>query len=368
MMVSVLNGSLPAGFSTYGSNLGIGGNLAGLFTPIFRTASREYTNRGGIALPFGNCITNSTCVTQFPAPGFDITCTLRSYGYDLAFANEYAPFNTTIYYGSPEGPYADPAAYRTINTTVVYKTDTECKGNLELRKCMLRLATVNYPVIITDGVATLDGWQLGHNETVEVTPDPHTLETDKAIWRKSMIGGVAAVVHDLYTSQVVTHTPNSFNSSGQNNVADGLYSQGGRFVVNARGQGARNYLTSDLSTHGWCNQTWSDPTVDIVNTVRELMLRSAIAYMSSNQSATVPQKLQVRQTKRVTAYESNYKYLGITIGFMVLQALIISYMLYGWHRLGRDVSLDAFEIARALGAPLLRVAAGTAASKEHCRT
>ncbi|KAK7984564.1 hypothetical protein PG989_011966 [Apiospora arundinis] len=219
---------------------------------------------------------------------------------------------------------------------------------------MLRLATVSYPVIITDGVATLDGWQLGHNETVEVTPDPHTLETDNAIWRKSMIGGVAAVVHDLYNSQVVTHTPNSLNSSGQNNVADGLYSQGGRFVVNARGQGARNYLTSDLSTHGWCNQTWSDPTVDIVNTVRELMLRSAIAYMSSNQSATVPQKLQVRQTKRVTAYESNYKYLGITIGFMVLQALIISYMLYGWHRLGRDMSLDAFEIARVMGAPLLQ--------------
>ncbi|KAK8065135.1 hypothetical protein PG997_011882 [Apiospora hydei] len=100
--------------------------------------------------------------------------------------------------------------------------------------------------------------------------------------------------------------------------------------------------------------TWGDPTTDLVNTARELMFRSAIAYSNFNRTAAGVQRIRVSQTRAANAYKSRFDYFGITVGCMVLQALVISYMLFGWHRLGRDVSLDAFEIARAMGAPALQ--------------
>ena len=40
---------------------------------------------------------------------------------------------------------------------------------------------------------------------------------------------------------------------------------------------------------------------------------------------------------------------------MVVQVLIILFLIMGWRHLGREVSLHAFEIARALGAPMLQI-------------
>ncbi|KAK7963585.1 hypothetical protein PG988_010559 [Apiospora saccharicola] len=79
-----------------------------------------------------------------------------------------------------------------------------------------------------------------------------------------------------------------------------------------------------------------------------------VAYSDYNRSAVARRQLRVRQTRSANTYKSHYKYLVITVACMALQALIISYMLYGWHRLGRDVSLDPFEISRAMGAPVLQ--------------
>ena len=53
------------------------------------------------------------------------------------------------------------------------------------------------------------------------------------------------------------------------------------------------------------------------------------------------------------AYESHWAYLGATVGCMLFQAMVIVFLLLGWHRLDHPTSLDPFEIARALDAPLL---------------
>lgn len=39
---------------------------------------------------------------------------------------------------------------------------------------------------------------------------------------------------------------------------------------------------------------------------------------------------------------------------MLLEVFIILFLVFGWQHLGRDVSTDAFEIAKAFGAPLLQ--------------
>jgi hypothetical protein len=100
--------------------------------------------------------------------------------------------------------------------------------------------------------------------------------------------------------------------------------------------------------------TWSDPTSDYINTARELMLRSVITYASENPNKTSMKQMVAQQTTVTATYESAYKFLAAAVASMALEMLLIMFLLYGWHHLGRDVSLDAFEIARALGAPLLQ--------------
>ena len=84
------------------------------------------------------------------------------------------------------------------------------------------------------------------------------------------------------------------------------------------------------------------------------MLRNAIVYSNDNTTATAPQKLKVHRTVSSSTYESHYNYLTDTLACMVLQTLIIASLLSEWRSHGRNMSLDAFEVARALGTLLLQ--------------
>ncbi|KAK7973046.1 hypothetical protein PG988_007180 [Apiospora saccharicola] len=349
--INISSALFPANFSGYAGAF-IGPDL---LTPVFGNVSRAYANRESISLDIDVCRTNTTCVFNLPAPGFDVQCTEEAINYDFRSIGAASPnnnvtvFNTSLYFGGRE-EFED---FSRINITALAKGDPACTGRMMQRNCVLRLATVRYPVTVSDGVATLDAWRMGQNETLDIATDPQAHSHEQlhgygtlyegsvgAGGFQTMLGGIYFVLGALYASTV------SLRVATMTSVP---------FILTATGQSASNYLTSDISTYSNCTMTWDDPTTDIVNTARELMFRSAIAYSDYNRSAVVPQELQVRQTKVAGAYKSNYEYLAITIACMVLQALVIAYMLYGWHRLGRDVSLDPFELARAMGAPLLQV-------------
>ncbi|KAK8113353.1 hypothetical protein PG984_013879 [Apiospora sp. TS-2023a] len=336
--VDVTNGLLPANFSSYvGSRGG-----TDLLMPVFRDVSRAYANRDDIRLSLDDCKTNTTCTFRLPAAGFDFGCTEQRLGYDfdrifdVGSNREMTVFNTTLKFGG---------SYGNITITSLLKPDAECAGQFVKRTCDFRLATVEYPVTITDGVATLENWHLGQNETLETTTWQNggydTLWTGSmgSGGGQTMLGGVFDTLESLYSSSVLLYT------SVMTSVP---------YLLVIKGQSASNYLTSDFSTYSNCTMTWDDPTTDLINTARELMFRSAIAYSDYNRSAVVPQELKIRQTKVGSAYHSHYNFFGITIACMALQGLLVSYMLCGWHRLGREVSLDAFEIARAMRAPLLQ--------------
>ncbi|KAH6896742.1 hypothetical protein B0T10DRAFT_544170 [Thelonectria olida] len=352
--VRVSNEPLPADFSAYG----VGPEL---LTPLFGNVSRAYSNREDIELLIDGCNENVTCALTLPAPGFDVSCTETHVAYNFsqlaagARKNNYTTFQVGIDFGASQ-TFED---FSTINVTSLYKPNAACIGDMVRRKCSLRLATVRYPIAVSNGTATLKNWQLGQNDTIELTSFPKKYAnygydyiytgSYAAGGFMSMLGGIAYVVDDLYASSVnlrlatMTFTP---------------------YTLTATGQAASNYITSDISTYGNCSMTWEDPTTDFVNTVRELMLRSAIAYSAYNSSAVEPQQLSVQQTKVAAAYQSHYKWLGITIACMVVQVLVIFFLLLGWHHLGRDVSLDAFDIARALGAPTLQVGSSNSGISE----
>ncbi|KAK7967956.1 uncharacterized protein PG986_002233 [Apiospora aurea] len=347
--INVLDGSfpdhaLPANFSGWQDQF----YKRYLFTPLFRDVSRGYANCENITLSIDACTTNTTCAFKLPAPGFDVDCAERLIPYNfnnlaaVSLNNNITVFNTSLYFGAR----TDFENYTTIRTTALFKSDPTCDGQMLQRECTLRLATVRYPVTVSDGIVILEKWRGESNETLKITQGESktnsgydTVYTGTTIdGYQSMLGGVYAVLDSLYTSSVNIR----LNSKS--------------YSYNVTGQSANNYLTSGTPTSPrmGCKMTWGDPTTDLVNTARELMFRSAIAYSNFNRTAAGVQRIRASQTRAASAYKSHFDYFGITVACMVLQALVISYMPFGWHRLGRDVSLDAFEIARAMGAPALQ--------------
>ena len=338
--VKVLNTSLPANFSSFGIP-------PDFFTPLFSNISLAYSNRESIQLPVDGCNENVTCFFNLPAPGLDVSCTQMNLSYDflqLGSAsltnNNYTTFNVSLVFADGRLDLD----YSTINISALYKPDAACSGNFIQRNCTLRLATVRYPVTVSNGTATIEKWRLGQNDTLKISTFPigRDITWTGSVGAASlltMLGGVAFLLGELYTGfanlrlKIQTATP---------------------YILTNSGQSSSNYLASDISTYGNCTMVWEDPTTDIVNTARELMFRSGIAYANTNASAVALQELQVQKIKTAAAYYSHYEYLGITIGCMVLEVLVILFLLWGWNRLGRHVSLDAFEVARALGAPLLQ--------------
>ncbi|KAL7786972.1 hypothetical protein V8C37DRAFT_419315 [Trichoderma ceciliae] len=324
--VDVSNASLPVDFSGFeeGPTTGL------MLTPLFGNVDRAYSNREAMTMPVDNCSANTTCVFTVSATGFDVNCSESSVAYDMinvphASGATFAAFNVSIAFDTTNG---SSILYDTINVESRYKPYAACIGDFLQRRCVLQLATVQYPV----SNDTVQLTYAGYVELVTGSQDTGGIKT--------MLAGVESILEALYTSYA--------------RLSQVIDDAARDFVIVAFGQSASNYLTSDFSTYGNCNMTWEDPTTDIVNAVRELMFRSAIAYSDSNHSAVDPQQLTASFTKVTSAYKSHYEFLAITIACMALQVLIIFFLLHGWHHLGRHVSLDTFEIARVLGAPMLQ--------------
>ncbi|CAK7220732.1 hypothetical protein SCUCBS95973_004262 [Sporothrix curviconia] len=338
---AVLDGYLPANWSGYGTT-------SDVMTPAFTEVSLAYNNRDPIALSVAGCDTaNTTCSLDFPGLGFDVQCTETTVPYDfdslVAGGNDtLSPFKISMSYGGAQ----EANDFLFIHTQATYKPDAACAGTFSQRSCALRLATVNYPLTLSNGVATMAGWDASRNDTVAwsniTNSDAYGLlytGSFAAGGFQTMLGGVFLAMNSLYSGNAtlslatMTETP---------------------FILYGYGACASNYLTSDLASYGNCSMTWSDPTADYINTARELMLRSVVTYAAQNPDKTKSATLLAQHTTVAATYESAYKYLAAAVASMALEMLVVLVLLHGWRRLGRHVSLDAFEIARALGAPLLQ--------------
>jgi hypothetical protein len=351
--------SLPADFSS--SRVGSGSEI---LTPLFGNVSRAYASRDNVELIVQHCGTNTTCEFTLPAPGLDISCVDGEVPFDFSEMGSAASGDQTYGSAPVDGmlssqitTYAvdisftcrgDFTSCSTINATILRKPDPACSGYVQRKDCVLRLATVEYPITLSNNVATLRSWRPDQNETIQIL---QSLDPD-ANWRNvlftgptagyepsgSMLGGFSSVLKGLYNSRLALR----------------ILAKGSAYAVNGTGQTGNTYVNSDLSTYGFCNMTWGDPFVDIVNTARELMFRSTIAYSKINQTAVMQQQLQIQRTESLVCYKSHYVFLFAALGFMLLQALIVTFLLLRWQILGRELSLDPFEIAWALDAPLLR--------------
>lgn len=140
-----------------------------------------------------------------------------------------------------------------------------CYTFLYKKHCTLRVAKVRYPMTLTNGTLTLPKQILADNQTIEMQyPPPEVTFIGSS--NPSAIGGILQAALDLWTSKADA------------SVTSALYTTG--FVAHAY-----NKKKADLGT---CNSVWQDPTEDIFNGIREMMLRSAISASTSDSNQTAP--------------------------------------------------------------------------------
>ena len=317
---------LPLGFTGISAQNG----RAYVFSPPFLGVVQQYYKNSEIPMSYSGC--NGTCIATLPGAGFDYQCTTTEHPLTVHYNNiSTMMWSNTTYnaaYGSGVLGFATGFPSGSSNTTFESDPDAGyvCKRSQTVVNCTLRYAKVNYPVTLMNGTARLDRFTLGSNETLELYPDFNEfygIENEP-----STMGGMATAAKSLFTSSA-----NYSNPLGT--VVDGML--------------ASLYMTKPNSHEQSCDIEYSDPTPDVLNAVREIMFRTAIAASNSSTVKTVV----AHQKGNRTIYVSDYQWFGGALALMLLNVLVTIPLFVGWWHHGRMVSLSPIEISKAFEAPLL---------------
>jgi hypothetical protein len=106
-----------------------------------------------------------------------------------------------------------------------------------------------------------------------------------------------------------------------------------------------------------CNLTWTDPMHEILEGIRALTFRTAIA---ASNSTTTSQTTTARIQREENRYQSSYAFLILALIMPLSSVAFIAALLVGWRDLGRTVSLSPIETAKAFDAPILAQAGSNA--------
>lgn len=313
----------------------------GLPTLNFSAIVNDYNIRRPITVAGSGCL--GTCAGLLLGAGYSIDCKNSTVPYDIspnptdASFKGAGVFSTNFTYDEYEGGL--------MNFTALWKPQQGCVGSLRQTKCMLKPATIEYPVMMT-------------NDTISLDP-PGSFKTDRVIELRP--------VYPNGAQGPTTH-------GGMYLVLDSMFKSG----TNLRFAGAVGYETtsSGSTTYQYartdaslfdCNQTWADPTFDILSAARELSFRTALvaaaikAPYKDDSPAVRPntfkdpseylQRIQVQQSVRRTVFKSDYRFLAVALVFVLLATFSTVPIFFGWWSLGRNVSLSPIEIGKAFAAP-----------------
>ncbi|KAK7228310.1 hypothetical protein V2G26_000480 [Clonostachys chloroleuca] len=214
-----------------------------------------------------------------------------------------------------------------------YKANSADKGNLISTNCTLHSAQVKYPFSYTNGTIVLESASSSVDETVNRTtklvyPGKEIVGISK---QPSAFGGIAYALGSIYNSQVKVYKSAELAIMGSGLMA---YTY-------------RNFTDDELGSK---SMRWVDPTPAILDAVREVTFRTAIAFSDPPAQQTV----RGSQLRSITKYKINMKFFGGTLAITLFSTLAVVILFHGFWRLGRPVSMSPLEIATAFQAPITK--------------
>ena len=375
-MTGALANALPDGFSGVIAAIGHDSFGTVYFTPSFIEILQNYTSQSPIYLHLEGCgsTSNVSCATTLNGVGFQYNCNasrseLQTPLSDSSNGTVSQPYNAVF--------EVDVGGGRdwSISLDILWQDRKGYDGLVVAnRHCTIVPALVEYPVNVTQRIATLQpptagvNWTAGFEEV-----DPNALRVDKVLKLLSMpeydkdvennafpnpgvhstLGGVSLAFSSLFNSKITV------KSDVTNQGAD----------VSVQGSFAAPYAQFAAGTGNVdkaLNNTYPSPMDALLTNIRDIMFRSSVAvaehrvadyvWTDSEQAFDVPsshiptQNVTNLGEYRVyhTVYKTDNLILSICIGLMAVALLAILPLYWGFWRLGRKVSMSPLEVAKAL--------------------
>ncbi|KAF2452190.1 hypothetical protein P171DRAFT_426568 [Karstenula rhodostoma CBS 690.94] len=261
----------------------------------------------------------------------------------------------------------------------IHKNTTSCSGDVHVQTCTLTPTKSDIPFVLTNGtidrridiptsqvydaVSTTDNaimetyWPLALNTlfpsvsvNVSASPDFSQLDHTKCVHTAN-----------LTNSPRSTDTSVAATTCSNSTVDPALFTNDPSAVYSAK-------YSPSTGEDALCGTTWSDPMPDMINLMQTLAFHTTIATATAPASLFAPsltgaalvslrsswtQRIPVTGHRTLPVYHTSplLVALGIAVSLLGVAAVIPLY--YGFWELGRKVSLNPLEIARAFGAPLM---------------
>ncbi|KAF2014965.1 hypothetical protein BU24DRAFT_410655 [Aaosphaeria arxii CBS 175.79] len=262
---------------------------------------------------------------------------------------------------------------QSLEITSLYKQEGTCSGEVQIQTCSLTQVTGEYRVIIANG-------SISHSDPSSFTSSP-----EMRLNRTLMVTFWPLAFESLFPSIAVNVTPTEdfsrlqYQKCATSTQLDGSSSV--RFCTNGTEPQQSLSLNDptvlfstppqdDTLTQSdpLCSLSWRDPMPSMLSKMRSLAFRITLDMAASDGAVFAPTYTSAdldllrkdwNQTVAVTSSRTQAVYktspalvvLGIVLSFLGVAAVMPLY--YGFWELGRQVSLNPLEIARAFGAPLM---------------
>jgi hypothetical protein len=242
----------------------------------------------------------------------------------------------------------------TNNSGTTYLEGNHCSGTRTERTCYLAPATLRYPITLKGNTLTVNA-DLTNSTIQSFQPAPPTaanfsLDTSGGPGI-STLGGLYVAASTLFSSNA---TYNFWTVFPFMTLPDTLSTQ---FLALPS-----QHITSlssplNLTYPEVCSSNWTDPTSHILSALNSMALRvslSAATFPYRNLTTPpAPQLLAMQQTTNINVFQSDYRYLVAATVIALSFVLLISFTFRGWSELGRRMTLNPIETAKAFDAPLL---------------
>ena len=223
-----------------------------------------------------------------------------------------------------------------INMTIGRAETNSCVGAYTSRTCTLKSAIAEYDVQLRNGTVTFASPPANPRlvaVAAQMDRDYHP--------RDLTVGGLALAAREAFAADVALN----FTWPGGYELSLNTYATG--------------YVDSgNLST---CQRTWRDPTDDIMAALNEIAFRISLragqtdpARLQLDPGQSITQVVNASQVATITVFQTVYAPLWIAVSPINLGVIFVFATFLGWWVLGRDLSLDPVETARAFQAPMFR--------------
>lgn len=267
--------------------------------------------------------------------------------------------------------------------TSIHKDTNSCQGDVHIQTCTLTQVASDYPIVINNG--TID--------RLSSDPKARVYDEQLPVDRQVMEKWWPLAFETLFPPLSVNVTPasdfshlvyNKCVAPSQASGADQSRSPSSCLNTSALAPGLLAtdpsiiYATPNQAPAGQdplCGLTWRDPMQPMLSAMQSLAFRTTVDMAASDGSVYAPaitgaalaslrkdwhQSVAVRGQRASPTYHTSHVLVAMGILLTAVGVGAVLPLYHGFWELGRRVTLDPLEVARAFGAPVLEGLDGNA--------